>query len=109
MALVQEDSGCQTATVTTVHTLDTWSTSNVRVLAVELHNMAAGDTVELRIYMKDAGSGTDRIVWKATYSHAQEITFAQSPPIATPFGGKATLKQTQGTSRSFDWQVLTVE
>jgi hypothetical protein len=109
MALAQEDSGTQSATVPTEHELDAWTASNVRVLAVELNNMVAGDIVELRIYMKDGVAGTDRVVWKATYANAQEINFAQSPPIATPFGGKATLNQTAGTSRDFDWHVLTVE
>ena len=109
MALAEEATDTQTATVTTEHDFGATTDSNVRALMVELDNMVAGDIVELRIYVKDEVVGTDGEAWKATYANAQAAIHAISPPVPMPFGGKFSLKQTAGTSRDFDWHVYTVE
>src|ERR1051326_3306240 len=107
MTWIVESSGTQTATISTEHTLVAAATTNATyVLKVDLVNLANGDVVELRIYTKVLTGGALDLVWKGTYSQAQFILVAQSPFVPSDFSIKATLKQTAGTGRNFDWPLL---
>lgn len=103
-----EDSGTQTATVTTEHTLTTLSGNKTYQLYVDTANMAAGDAVELRIKTKVLSGGTTRCVSKATYKHAQSADdlIKISIPVMSDQEYVATLKQTAGTGRDFPWKVM---
>ena len=70
------------------HELATFMSSNVRVLAVELNNLANGDVVELRVYAKDQAAGTDRVAHRATFAHSQADPFPDSPPTPMPLRQK---------------------
>lgn len=109
MALASEFSGTQTAVINTEHSLAAPTTAKTRVLSVDLSNMVAGDTVELRIKAKVLTGGTIREAYTATYSHAQGAPVVFSVPVAGMYGSTFTLKQTAGTGRSFDWSVLTLD
>jgi hypothetical protein len=101
-------SGTQAATVGTEHTLATDTSNKTVVLAVDLGNMAAGDTVELRIYTKILSTSTERVAYSAVFQHAQGMPNVYSVPVPANISVKATLKQTAGTGRSFDWSLLGV-
>lgn len=109
MAHAVESSGTQTATVGTEHTLATPATLNTRVLSVDLTNMALGDVVELRIYVKVASGGSQVLYTVSTYAHTQIEDAVISVPVPMPYGGQFTLKQTAGTGRSFPWNIQTLE
>ena len=109
MATAQVTSGTQTATINTEHTLTTQATAKTYVLAVDLGAMANGDVVELRLKAKVLTGGTNETVYRATYAHAQSEPHVQSVPVASPHEFIATLKQTAGTGRSFDWSLISLD
>lgn len=111
MAVTVEDSGTQTATISTEHTLSTKSTAKVFILLVDTNAMANGDILELRVYTILLSGGTERVAYEATYAHVQvEPTKISIPLPATgqTNGLKVTLKQTAGTGRAFPWSLVSV-
>jgi len=104
-----ESSGTQSATVGTEHELAAPTTLKTRVLLVDTANMVADDELELRIKLKVLTGGTVRQVYMASYIHAQADPIKPSIPVVMPFGGSITLKQVAGTSRNFDWSILTLD
>lgn len=109
MAATQESSGTQSATVTTEHTLATITTAKTFALKVDIAALAAGEYVELKVYHKALSGGTSRVAWEGIYSwlDASMNPIVISPPSLAPVEFKATLKQLNGTGRSFPWAVET--
>jgi len=110
MPVASESQNSQTATITTEHSLAAPTTAGVRVLVVDMINMAAGDVVELRIKLATLTAGTQRVVYMATFMDAQHVDdlIKVSLPIASEQGATFTLKQTVGTGRVFPWKILTL-
>lgn len=108
MALAVVQQNTQAATVGTEHTLATETGSKVYVLVVDLGPLANGDVVELTIYTKVRSTSTERVAYSASYAHAQVEPNKYSIPVPSDVSFKATLKQTAGTGRSFDWKLLSV-
>lgn len=112
MAVTAHASGTQTATISTEHTLDDIAVSGTYVFEVDTINMAAGDTLELRIYVMVLAGGTRRVAYKITYSNAQDaddlikISVPVSNELTDSGAVRCTLKQIAGTGRSFPWKVL---
>ena len=106
-------SGTQTATIGTEHTLldNTSSEGHVFDAAIDLRNMASGDTVEIRVYVMTLASGTLSRAYYAKYVDAQDdvanlkSSIVYVPAMTVMKEWKLTLKQTAGTGRSFDWTV----
>lgn len=105
MAVSVNTSGSQTATIGTEHTLATITTAGIFQLVVDTNNLANGDTLELRIYLIPAGSGTERLAYYTAFGQAQGQPFKTSLMIPSPISWRATLKQTAGTGRAFPWAV----
>lgn len=100
------DSGSQTATVSTEHTLSTVTAAGAYQFVVDAANLAAGDELELRIYGKARSSDTERVMFKNTFGPlALDEPLIFSPPFLSPHSAKFTLKQTVGTGRAFPWAV----
>jgi len=109
--------GTQTAVIGTEHTLDTETASGIYVLFVNSKNMAAGDTLELRVYVKLlTGDAQHYLAFGASVaniqgdgadvgSKAKGEVILKSLPIESPFSVKFTLVQPAGTGRNFDWRV----
>jgi hypothetical protein len=103
--------GTQTAVIGTEHTLGGEQTANRRFEAyIDLTNMVAGDTVEIRAYVKViSAAGTFRCIGPDTFTGDQgenELVYVLSVP--SKYGWKLTLKQTVGTARTFDWIIYEV-
>ena len=111
MAVTSFASGTQTATVTTEHTLASVNVAGVFQGWVDCSAMLAGDVVELRLYRKAKAGGTARVVDVAVFYGVQPAddaikrSQAVACSLAETDGLKFTLKQTFGTSRSFDYGV----
>lgn len=104
-SLEQVTSGTQTATITTEHSLTTQTTADVFVLVVNVTNMAAGDTLELRSKTKVLTGGAAALADLVTLTGAQtEMVVWLEVPSA--HSAEFTLKQTVGTGRSFEWALL---
>lgn len=79
------------------------------VLQVDLNNMAAGDVVEIRAKAKVLTGSTERVIYKATFANAQGYPVVQTPPIPAPYQVTFTLKQPTGTSRDFDYALMSLD
>jgi hypothetical protein len=99
-------SGTQTATLDTEHTLTTKTDAGVYALVVDTANLAAGETLELRIKTKAKSGSTSRLAYRATYQNAQADPIKYSIPVPIDTEIIATLKQIGGTGRDYDWNVL---
>lgn len=107
MTVASNQSGVQTAVIATEHTLGTAITAaGVYVLVVDTNAMVNGDVLELRIMTKAKPGGALRQSYFATYVNAQSDANKHSVPVPVDTEIQFTLKQTAGTSRSFDWNIL---
>lgn len=109
MAWTVEDSGTQSATIDTEHTLETvTSGADTYLFVVDLENLANGDEVTLRIKTTVLSAGNQNTVYEAVFSNAQgDVSIAASiPVVGTGQDVVFTLEQTNGTGRDFDWAVL---
>lgn len=101
------NSGTQAATIGTEHTLGSAvAASGTYILVVNTANMAAGDVLELRGKTKVLAGGSEAVYLLATYAHAQSDPVKMSIPIPSLYSLTCTLKQTAGTGRSFEWNIL---
>lgn len=105
----QVDNGTQVASVSTEHTLSTRTAARTYVLLVDLSNLAAGDTVEIRAKLKVLSGSSVRQAYVETFTGEQVDDVFVSIPIPTAHSCSFTLKQTAGTGRSFDWGVLSLD
>lgn len=101
---VVESTGAQTATGAE-DTLATINSPRNLVLLVDCTNMAAGDTVILRVKRKVRSAGSVRTIFEEALSGAQSPPGWISAPIPSPHQAVFTLQQTAGTYRAFDWSV----
>lgn len=112
MAVTAHASGTQSATVGTEHFLTSPNVAGTFTLHVDTNAMAAGDTLELRVYQMVLTGGTQRVAYMATYQDAQptddliKISVPVSNELTDANALRFSLKQTEGTSRSFPWKVL---
>ena len=111
MARAIVNSGTQTATIGTEHTIrdETANEGEVFDAIIDLGNMVAGDTTEIRVLVKGLSGGTLRRAYYDKRVGAQDDEpNRKSPIIYVPAmtvmkEWKLTLKQTAGTGRNFDW------
>jgi hypothetical protein len=112
MAVTAQGSGTQTATIGTEHTLLDVATAGTYTFHVDTVNMAAVDTLELRVYQMVLTGGTRRVAYLARYTDAPstddliKISVPISNELTDAGALRFTLKQTSGTGRSFPWKVL---
>lgn len=107
MTVTSNQSGSQTAVISTEHTLGSAITAaGVYQLVVDTNAMVNGDVLELRIYTKCKSGSTERVAFYACYANVQGEPNKYSIPVPTDTSFKATLKQTAGTGRAFDWNIL---
>jgi len=105
---MQISEGLQTATVGVKHTLTTISSSNpgIYVILVDTSSLSSGDSIELTAEIKVGSSSSLKQAYYQLYSNVQTDPAKISVPVAMPFGGTFSLKQTAGTGRIFVWTLL---
>lgn len=111
MAVAIETSGTQTATINTEHSLATLAVAKVLTLVVDTNNMQNDDILELRVYEKVLTGSTRRLVFIGSFRDIPVEPIKVSVPVPSAgftSGFEATLKQTQGTGRSYDWSIRSV-
>lgn len=112
MAVTAQGSGTQTAVISTEHTLLDVAVAGTFTLHVDGNIMAAGDTLELRIYQIVLTGGTRHVAYLQRYADAQptddqvKISVPVSNELTDAGSLRFTLKQTTGTGRAFPWKVL---
>lgn len=108
MAVTEKTGGQQTAALDTEHTLATVTDAGIYVLRVFLTNLAAGDIVRLRIYVK-ARNATDAegVLYEGIYGPLPPAEkYVDSVAALSAGHFKATLEQTDGTGRNWPWVIL---
>lgn len=108
MALGEHETGSQTATLDTEHTLNTTTpetTDGAFQLFVDTALLVNAETLTLRIKEKCRTGDTQRLAWSATYKHIQSNPLAVSPPLILLHGWDMTLEQNGGTGRAFPWSI----
>jgi hypothetical protein len=73
---------------------------------LDLTNMASGDTIVLKQYMKIKSGGNYILFGTETYNGVQTAPLACLDLRSAKYGFKITLQQTSGTNRSVDWQTM---
>jgi hypothetical protein len=107
MTTTSNQSGSQTATIGTEHTLGTAATTpGTYVLVVDTNALADGDVLELRVKTKAKSGSTSRLAYFITYANLQGEPNKYTVPVPVDTEVVCTLKQTAGTGRSFDWNIL---
>ena len=111
MGWAQTESGTQTATIDTEHTLgtDPTLTDGTLVLMVEMVNHADGDITIIRFYEKVTSTGGAQlgmVLGQIVGAQTNDLWF--SVPVLSLFGAKFTLEQTDGTGRDFDWSIRAI-
>ena len=106
MAWTVADSGTQTATISTEHTLDEETAAGTYVFSVDnAAVMVLGDVLVLRAYKKIDGTNY-ALLFEFTYQHVQtKSVIFPAISLASGKGLKFTLQQTAGTGRAFPWLV----
>ena len=75
------------------------------ILAVDVNNMADGDTIELRIYGKARSSDSERQIWFASFSNSQTDKLKESVPVASPHSYRASIKRVGGSDHAYPWAI----
>jgi len=68
------------------------------------HNMAAGDTMVFKVYVKDQNGTTMRVWVQKTLTDAQTNEPAFFVPFVATKQYKISIQKTVGTNRAFTWQ-----
>lgn len=79
------------------------TTDYVAQFYVDAANMAAGDQFRFRIYEAASASGTQRLVWEATYTGAQPFPLLTFPALILLHGWDITALRLAGSDRAFTW------
>ena len=109
MSLAQTNSGTQTATIGTTHTLATPTAGKTYVLFIDLTNMTATDVLDIFLQAKVLSTSTLRNVYSLTIAGVQSDPNFMSIPIPAVNGVQFQIKQTAGTGRSYDWSVASLD
>lgn len=102
-------SGTQEASLGVEHTLTTLTAPRTYTLLVDLSEMEASDTVELRAEVQVVDSGGWVRAYSQILSGGQVDSGYVSIPVPSPFGCRFVLKQGIGTERSFPWTVIALD
>lgn len=112
MAISEHESGSQTATLDTEHTLNTTTpntTDGIYQLVVDVNAVAAGDVVIFRIKEKCRSGDTQRLAWEGAVGPTPPTQkLWVSPTLILLHGWDMTLEQTDGTGRAFPWSIRKV-
>ena len=109
MAVTLSNSGSQTCTLTTWHDVDTLSAeAGVYVLAVDMTNLALGETLDIRIATNVRAADSETVLYLATFANAQAEPQVQSVPVVVIDDATFSIRQTGGTGRAFPWAVYSL-
>jgi hypothetical protein len=111
MAIAEHETGSQTATLDTEHTLNTTSpetTDGVFQFVIDVANMARADATIIRIKEKCRSGDTQRLIHQWVLANDQADDLWVSPSLILLHGWDFTLEQTDGTGRAYPWSIRKV-
>lgn len=110
MAISEHETGSQTTSGTTEHTLNTTTpetTDGIFQLVLDLSDMIAGDALEVRIKEKARSADTQRLAYLDTLAGVQSEPLWVSPSMILLNGWDMTVKATAGTI-TIPWSIRSV-
>ena len=69
--------------------------------SIDISNLAAGDTVIIRKYIRNTAGGTLRTSERGMYTGVQEETMLRIQDETSQYGVRVTLQQTAGVNRAY--------
>ena len=88
---------------------DTETSDGIFQAFIDLSALAAGDIFTFAVYETVATtSGTQRVVYYNTFSHAQAMPIWVSPTLILGVGWDMTLVKESGTDRTIVWRIAQV-
>ncbi len=108
MANSLKASGTQSATLDTEHDLLSTTDAGAYQLEIDVNAMVGGatpDRLVIRVYSKVRTGDTERLIHEETLVGDQSLTIHQLPFFETPHHCRITIEQTDGTGRSYPWNV----
>jgi hypothetical protein len=106
MAVSSKANGSQLTVLDTEHILSTQTDAGVYVLVLDTNVMQNDDQIILRMKTKAKSGSTSRLVYEASFLHVQSEPNKYSPAIPIDTEIICTLEQTDGSVRTFDWNLL---
>jgi hypothetical protein len=108
-SIAEVTSGTQSATLDTEHTLGAAQTDDeVYVGRVNVTNMASGDVLRVRSYVKVVSAGSLALWQDETLSGVQTEKVFDLNPVGSVHSFEFRIEQTDGTGRSYEWSILKV-
>lgn len=108
-SIAEVTSGTQTATISTEHTLGTPQTDDeVYVARVNVTNMAAGDELKVRCYVKVVAAGALALWQEVVLSGVQTEKVLDLDPVGSVHSFEFRILQSAGTGRSYEWSIMKV-
>lgn len=107
MALSEQASGTQTATLTTEHALGSpITTEGIYCLKVDVNALVDGEDVTLRLKVKVRATGTTRLYREIRFQHAMNNLIRLSAPVPIADELVCTLEQNGSLGVDFPWAVV---
>lgn len=108
-SIAEVDSGTQSATLDTEHTLGSALTDDeIYVGRVNVTNMAAGDRLYIRTYVKAVSAGSLALFQQIELVDAQTEKVVDTDPVGSVHSFELRIEQTDGTGRSYEWSRMKV-
>lgn len=87
------------------------TTGKTAVCQIDLHNNDAATAVELRVYVKTAGSGdTARVLYTQSWYGTTDAPIVQTPPIPAPYSVEFKVIRVAGSGTpSIPYVVFTID
>jgi hypothetical protein len=109
MALGTVDSGTQTCTLDTIHTLETTTTAGIYVAQWNLELNVKLDITRCFLTCKVLTGDTEATVFEGVFANDLSASpIIQSPPVVSMFSLSMKIEQTDGTGRDVPWALIRI-
>lgn len=109
MAAYVESASVATGIVGTEVVLASPTTSHVRAVAVNIVNLIAAEIVEIRAFAPLSLGGIQQLIEMQTFNGVATKPNTQIIACLMPYGGSFTIKQTNGSVRTFEWFIMVLD
>jgi hypothetical protein len=98
--------GTQTTAIGTEHVLATLGQPGTYVLVIDCSLLAADESLDLRLYVRTRAGSPSALAYADTFAGPQADPVKISVPVPVVHEIRATLRQTAGAPRDYDWELL---
>ncbi len=104
--MLEDQSGSQAATPSTIHSLGSAiTTAGVYELVVDASDLVNGEALELRFEERARTGDTNRQSIMGRWKHILTSPLCRLGPVGIMHNGTFSLEQVGGSSRTFEWSI----